>query len=366
MRKRFNKTVNKIVTGALVATMAFSFVPAFGSALAPVTVHAAETGTVDPATCPHENIEEICIKEATCLEKGHYQEVCRDCGTVIDDWEEPKLKHRFDEEHYKITKEPTCTKDGEKVYYCTLKFCNHTGTKTVTLPATGHDDGVLKVTKEPTCAEPGLKETVCSKCGTVLEGKPTETIPATGQHTWDNGKITLAPTTTKEGVKTFTCTVCKATKTEAVAKLPAKPKKPATSKPKAGTKVTVGGNQYTVTKVGSEVRFSKVKAGIKALSIPATIKYKGVTYKVTAISANAVKGNKKIKSATIGANVKSVAAKAFNNCPKLKTVTIKSTKLTKKTASKKSFSKVNKKMVIKVPKKVKKTYAKIFKGYKVK
>ena len=26
MRKRFNKTVNKIVTGALVATMAFSFV----------------------------------------------------------------------------------------------------------------------------------------------------------------------------------------------------------------------------------------------------------------------------------------------------------------------------------------------------
>ncbi len=252
-----------------------------------------------------------------------------------------------------------------KVYYCTRKSCT-TGTKTVTLPATGHDDGVLKVTKEPTCAEPGLKETVCSKCGTVLEGKPTETVPATGQHTWDNGKITLAPTTTKEGVKTFTCTVCKATKTEAVAKLPAKPKKPATSKPKAGTKVTVGGNQYTVTKVGSEVRFSKAKAGIKALSIPATIKYKGVTYKVTAISVNAVKGNKKIKSATIGANVKSVAAKAFNNCPKLKTVTIKSTKLTKKTASKKSFSKVNKKMVIKVPKKVKKTYAKIFKGYKVK
>lgn len=364
MKKRFNKTVNKIVTGALVATMAFSFVPAFGSALAPVTVHAAETGTVDPATCPHENIKTIRDKIATCTEKGHYRDVCQDCGTIVEEGDYPKLKHMFDEEHYKITKEPTCTKDGEKVYYCTRKSCT-TGTKTVILTATGHDDGVLKVTKEPTCAEPGLKETVCSKCGTVLEGKPTETVPATGQHTWDNGKITLAPTTTKEGVKTFTCTVCKATKTEAVAKLPAKPKND-TKKPKAGTKVTVGGNQYTVTKVGSEVRFSKAKAGIKALSIPATIKYKGVTYKVTAISANAVKGNKKIKSVTIGANVKSVAAKAFNNCPKLKTVTIKSTKLTKKTASKKSFNKVNKKMVIKVPKKVKKTYAKIFKGYKVK
>lgn len=42
------------------------------------------------------------------------------------------------------------------------------------------------------------------------------------------------------------------------------------------------------------------------------------------------------------------------------------TKLTKKTASKKAFKGVNKKMVIKVPKKVKKTYAKIFKGLKVK
>ena len=238
MRKRFNKTVNKIVTGALVATMAFSFVPAFGSALAQVTVHAAETGAVDPATCPHENTKFFNDKIATCTEKGHVREVCEDCGTVVDECDTPKLGHRFDEEHYKITKEPTCTKDGEKVYYCTRKSCT-TGTKTVTLPATGHDDGVLKVTKEPTCAEPGLKETVCSKCGTVLEGKPTETVPATGQHTWDNGKITLAPTTTKEGVKTFTCTVCKATKTEAVAKLPAKPKKPATSKPKAGTKVTV-------------------------------------------------------------------------------------------------------------------------------
>ena len=112
MRKRFNKTVNKIVTGALVATMAFSFVPAFGSALATVTVHAAETGTVDPATCPHENTKAICDKASTCIEKGHWREVCQDCGTVVDEWDSPKLRHMFDEEHYKITKKPTCTEDG--------------------------------------------------------------------------------------------------------------------------------------------------------------------------------------------------------------------------------------------------------------
>ena len=213
MRRKFNKTINKIVTGALVATMAFSFVPAFGSALAPVTVQAAETKTVDPETCTHENIETIYDKIANCTEKGHYRDVCKDCGTVVEEDDTRPLGHRFDLANSKVTKEPTCTEEGVRTYYCTRKSCNKSGTKTEVIPATGHDDGVLKVTKEPTCAEAGLKETVCSKCGTVLEGKPTEEIPATGQHSWDNGKITLTPTTTKEGVKTYTCTECGATKT---------------------------------------------------------------------------------------------------------------------------------------------------------
>lgn len=40
-------------------------------------------------------------------------------------------------------------------------------------------------------------------------------------HVWDNGTITLPPNTEKEGVKTFTCTVCKKTKTESIMKMPA-------------------------------------------------------------------------------------------------------------------------------------------------
>ena len=38
-------------------------------------------------------------------------------------------------------------------------------------------------------------------------------------HTWDEGKVTTEPTTKAEGVKTYTCTVCGETKTEAIAKL---------------------------------------------------------------------------------------------------------------------------------------------------
>jgi hypothetical protein len=38
-------------------------------------------------------------------------------------------------------------------------------------------------------------------------------------HVWDEGKETVKPTTETEGEKTFTCTICGATKTEKVAKL---------------------------------------------------------------------------------------------------------------------------------------------------
>lgn len=39
---------------------------------------------------------------------------------------------------------------------------------------------------------------------------------AAGQHSYDEGKVTTAPTCTDKGVKTFTCAVCKQTKTEDV------------------------------------------------------------------------------------------------------------------------------------------------------
>ena len=39
-------------------------------------------------------------------------------------------------------------------------------------------------------------------------------IAATGRHTWDNGKVTKAPTCTQKGKKRFTCTICGEKKTE--------------------------------------------------------------------------------------------------------------------------------------------------------
>ena len=248
-------------------------------------------------------------------------------------------------------KAPTCKEDGytgDEV----CKVCHETLNKGTTIHKTdSHEWGKWTTIRESTCTEKGERSRKCAVCGE----EEIESLPL-AKHSWDNGKVTQAPSYTKVGVKTWTCKECGKTKTTTLAKLPM---------PKAGTKVTVGGNQYTVTKVGSEVRFSKANAKARAITVPSTIKAKGITYKVTSIGTNAFKNCKKLTKATIGANVKVIKAKAFNNCPKLKAVTIKTALLTKKTASKKCFSKVSKKMVIKVPRKVKKTYAKIFKGYRV-
>ena len=216
------------------------------------------------------------------------------------------------------------------------------------------------------CTEEGRHaDIICKDCGTILEvGTP---FPARGHH-WDAGVVTKEPTKTEEGVKTYTCEYCGGTRTESIPKLAGtdEPSEPATKRPKVGTKFVVSGQTYKVTKIGKEVSFIAAKKNAKSVSIPATVKSKGITYKVTSIAAKAVKSNKKAKSITIGANVSKIASNAFYKCPNVKTITIKSTKLTKKTASKKMVSGLNKKLVVKVPKKVKKSYAKIFKGLKIK
>lgn len=284
----------------------------------------------------------------TCTTDGKEERICSKCSKK----EERTLKATGHKSETVGAKAPTCKEDGytgDEV----CKVCHETLNKGTTIPKTdSHEWGKWTTVRESTCTEKGEQSRKCVVCGE----EEIESLPL-AKHSWDNGKVTQAPSYTKVGVKTWTCSECGKTKTTTLAKLPM---------PKAETKVIVGGNQYTVTKAGSEVRFSKANAKARAITVPSTIKAKGITYKVTSIGANAFKNCKKLTKATIGANVRVIKTKAFKNCPKLKTVTIKTALLTKKTASKKCFSKVNKRMVIKSPRKVKRAYAKIFKGFKVK
>ena len=73
--------------------------------------------------------------------------------------------------------------------------------------------GTTENTAPATCGADGRIDTVCTNCGDVIA---TKVIPATGAHTWDNGTVTTEPTETTPGVRTFTCAVCRQTKTEVI------------------------------------------------------------------------------------------------------------------------------------------------------
>lgn len=73
--------------------------------------------------------------------------------------------------------------------------------------------GTTENTVPATCGEAGRVDTICSNCGEIVS---TKEIPATGAHTWDNGTVTTEPTETTPGVRTFTCAVCHATRTETI------------------------------------------------------------------------------------------------------------------------------------------------------
>ena len=148
--------------------------------------------------------------EATCQQEGYTgDKVCKTCGATLEKGTTiVKKDHSWDAG--KVTTEATCTTDGVKTYTCSV--CKTT--KTETIKATGHKETEIRNAVEATCQQEGYTgDKVCKTCGTVLE-KGTTIVKK--NHTWDAGKVTTEATCTTDGVKTYTCSVCKTTKTETI------------------------------------------------------------------------------------------------------------------------------------------------------
>jgi len=116
---------------------------------------------------------------------------------------------------------------GAKINAGPLGIDNYVATKTksgnthsawwdyITVECHHHNVTTTTAAKDPTCGTVGnTAATKCVDCNKVLT--TAEEIPATGEHTYDDGVTTTPPTTTTEGVKTFTCEVCGDTYTEKI------------------------------------------------------------------------------------------------------------------------------------------------------
>ena len=119
---------------------------------------------------------------------------------------------------------------------------------------------------------------------------------------------------------------------------------------------------YRVLADGCSVEFVKQIVQKKVVKIPDTVSINGTFYTVTGISASALKNNQLLRTAVVGSNVRKIGKQAFYNCKNLRTITIRTSMLTKKNVGAKAFKGTYKKIKVKVPAKQFKTYKKFFKS----
>ena len=151
------------------------------------------------------------VKTATCAHAGYTGDTyCKKCNKKLATGKTIAQKaHTWNKGV--VTTAATCTKKGVRTYTCTV--CK--GTRKAAIAATGHRNKVLKNARRATCAKAGYTgDTYCKDCNAKLSSGKTIAKKA---HTWDAGKVTKKATCTVKGTKTYTCKICKATKTSSIA-----------------------------------------------------------------------------------------------------------------------------------------------------
>lgn len=151
-------------------------------------------------------------------ELGHWHE-CINCETLFD-------LELHEEDSGTITREPTEEEDGLRVFTCVACGCQMR-TETIAKLDSSHTHSY----PEGWNSDGANHWHECSLC---------EEKTAQAPHAWNGGEVTTAPTSTKAGVRTYTCTVCGRTRTEAI--------------PATGGGSSSGGNQGGGSSGGSVVK----------------------------------------------------------------------------------------------------------------
>ncbi len=159
--------------------------------------------TLTRSECDHKHTEIRNQREATCKEAGYTGDTyCKDCGEKLATGTATGKKP------HTVGTPATC------VSKAVCSVCSETFGE---VDATNHVHTTVKNRKEATCTQTGYAgDTYCTDCDKLLStGKE---LAALG-HDY-KATVTKQPTTTEEGVRTYTCTRCNSSYTESIAKLP--------------------------------------------------------------------------------------------------------------------------------------------------
>ena len=159
--------------------------------------------TITRSKCDHTHTEIRNQREATCKEKGYTGDTyCKDCGEKL------ASGTTIEKKPHKVGTPATC------VSKAVCSVCSETFGE---VDATNHVHTTVKNRKEATCTQTGYAgDTYCTDCDKLLStGKE---LAALG-HDY-KATVTKQPTTTEEGIRTYTCTRCNSSYTESIAKLP--------------------------------------------------------------------------------------------------------------------------------------------------
>ena len=179
----------------------------------PSQTHSWENGacSVCGYACRHSGGEATCTTPLTCARCGEVygaKDPANHSGELV--WVTTADKHvrQYDCCGLAVTAETAHSWENGACGVCGYA-CRHVGGETV-----------KENVKPATCTADGSHDDVvyCTVCKAEMS-RSTVTDKAAG-HQWDKGVVTTVPTSEKEGVRTYTCTVCRAVRTEAIDKLP--------------------------------------------------------------------------------------------------------------------------------------------------
>ena len=159
--------------------------------------------TITRSECEHKNTEIINKKDATCSVEGYTGDTyCKDCGKTL------ASGTTIEKKPHTVGTSATCVAKA---------VCSVCGEAFGEVDASNHVHTTVKNRKEATCTQTGYAgDTYCTDCDKLLStGKE---LAALG-HDY-KATVTKQPTTTEEGIRTYTCTRCNSSYTESIAKLP--------------------------------------------------------------------------------------------------------------------------------------------------